>query len=130
MERARRQPAGYQLQAIAQANRRIQRGREIPAETLRNKIRGGLLGQILGNLNGLPHEFKSIAEPGDVIQYVPGLPEGAWTDDDTDFEWVYIKVMEDENCLLLPHEKICGSRRARRCNRDVNKRRNCHEHLF
>ena len=36
---------------------------EIPATTLRDKIRGGLLGQILGNLNGLPHEMKYIHEP-------------------------------------------------------------------
>ncbi len=110
-------PRGYQLQAIAEANRRIRRACEIPAETLRDKIRGGLLGQILGNLNGLPHEFKYIAEPGDVTGYVPGLPEGAWTDDDTDFEWVYIKVMEDDNCLLLPPERIARLWRER-----INKR--------
>jgi hypothetical protein len=96
----------YQLKAIAGANRRIQGTVDIPAEVLRDKIRGGLLGQLLGNLNGLPHEMKYIAEPGDVTQYTPSLPQGAWTDDDTDFEWVYIKVMEDENCLLLPPQRI------------------------
>jgi hypothetical protein len=85
----------------------------VPAETLRDQIRGGLLGQILGNLNGLPHEFKYIAEPGNVTEYVPALPEGAWTDDDTDFEWVYIKVMEDENCLFLPPERIARLWRER-----------------
>lgn len=78
----------------------------LPADVLRDKIRGGLLGQILGNLNGLPHEMKYIAEPGNVAAYTPALPEGAWTDDDTDFEWVYIKVMQDEDCLLLPPERI------------------------
>jgi hypothetical protein len=78
----------------------------LPAEVLRDKIRGGLLGQMLGNLNGLPHEMKYIAEPGNVTEYKPALPQGAWTDDDTDFEWVYLKVMEDENCLLLPPERI------------------------
>jgi hypothetical protein len=78
----------------------------VPAEVLRDKIRGGLLGQILDDLNGLPHEMKYLAEPGKVTAFVPALPEGAWTDDDTDFEWVYIKVMEDENCLLLPPERI------------------------
>ena len=31
---------------------------EMPADVLRDKIRGGMLGQILGNLNGIPHEFK------------------------------------------------------------------------
>ena len=35
-----------------------------------------------------------IAEPGHVEKYTPALPEGAWTDDDTDFEWVYILEMQ------------------------------------
>ena len=95
-----------QLQAIAAANRRLQRTIDLPAEVLRDKIRGGLLGQLLGNLNGLPHEMKYLAEPGSVTEYTPALPQGAWTDDDTDFEWVYIKVMQDENCLLLPPARI------------------------
>ena len=42
------------------------------------------------NLNGLPHEIKYIDEPGNVEHYTPVLPEGAWTDDDTDIEWVYL----------------------------------------
>ena len=83
-----------------------QRTADLPADALRDKIRGGLLGQILGNLNGLPHEMKYLTEPGNVTEYTPSLPEGAWTDDDTDFEWVYVKVMEDENCLLLPPPRI------------------------
>lgn len=103
----------YQLQAIAEANDRIRRACEIPIEVLRDKIRGGLLGQILGNLNGLPHEFKYIAEPGNVTKYVPALPEGAWTDDDTDFEWVYVKAMEDEDCLRLRPERIARLWRER-----------------
>lgn len=78
----------------------------ISAEDLRDKIRGGLLGQILGNLNGLPHEMKYIDQPGNVTQYVPGLPEGARTDDDTDFEWVYVVQMQRENTILLPPERI------------------------
>ena len=78
----------------------------LPADVLRDKIRGGLLGQILGDLNGLPHEMKYIAEPGSVTGYTPSLPQGAWTDDDTDFEWVYVKVMQDEDCLLLTPGRI------------------------
>ena len=96
----------YQLAAIAEANRHMQRAVNMPAEVLRDKIRGGLLGQMLGDLNGLPHEMRYIAEPGNVTGYTPSLPQGAWTDDDTDFEWVYIKTMEDENCLLLPPQRI------------------------
>ena len=68
---------------------------EMPAEVLRDKIRGGLLGQILGNLNGLPHEMKYIDQPGNVKEYIPALLDGARTDDDTDFEWVYLYVMQE-----------------------------------
>lgn len=86
---------------------------DLPADVLRDKIRGGLLGQILGNLNGLPHEMKYIHEPGNVTDYVPALPDGARTDDDTDFEWVYICVMQNENRLLLPPHRIARLWRTR-----------------
>ncbi len=79
---------------------------EIPADVLEDKIRGGLLGQIFGNLNGLPHEFKYIAEPGKVERYVPGLPDGAYTDDDTDIEWVYVSEMARTGQALLPPARI------------------------
>src|SRR5688500_8229091 len=75
------------LASIAQAQEKTV---EIRADVLEDKIRGGMLGQILGNLNGLPHEMKYIAEAGKVEKYVPSLPEGARTDDDTDIEWVYL----------------------------------------
>jgi len=81
---------------------------EIPAEVLRDKIRGGLLGQILGNLNGIPHEMRYINEPGNVTEYVPALPEGAWTDDDTDFEWVYVDAMQRQGAILIPHSEIAA----------------------
>jgi hypothetical protein len=86
---------------------------EIPAEVLRDKIRGGLLGQMLGNLNGLPHENKYIHEPGDVEEYTPSLPEGARTDDDTDFEWVYIVAMQEEDAVFLPEVRIAQLWRSR-----------------
>jgi hypothetical protein len=79
---------------------------DIPADVLADKIRGGLLGQVLGNLNGLPHEMKYIHEPGKVESYTPGLPEGARTDDDTDIEWVYVTEMAKSGTLLLPHDRI------------------------
>jgi len=44
---------------------------EIPADVLEDKLRGGMLAQILGNLNGLPHEFKYIDEPGNVERSPP-----------------------------------------------------------
>lgn len=65
----------------------------IPSEQVIDKIRGGLLGQNIGVINGLPYEFTFIEQPGDVSDYVPSLPEGARTDDDTDFEWVYISIL-------------------------------------
>ena len=74
---------------------------EISAETLEDKIRGGLLAQLLGNLNGLAHENKYYDEPGNVQQYTPGLPEGARTDDDTDIEWVYIAAMQRGRTVRL-----------------------------
>ena len=89
---------------------------ELSAGTIEDKIRGGLLGQLLGNLNGLPHENKYYSEPGNVEDYVPALPEGARTDDDTDIEWVYIvaiqrstgiyPVREFSNGVYLPPQQI------------------------
>ena len=79
---------------------------EISAETLADKIHGGLLAQLLGNLNGLAHENKYYDEPGSVTQYAPSLPDGALTDDDTDIEWVYIVAMQRERTAMLAPEQI------------------------
>ncbi len=49
---------------------------EVPANVLEDKIRGGFLGQVVGDLNGLKHEMKYILEPGNVEQSTPALPEG------------------------------------------------------
>jgi hypothetical protein len=78
----------------------------LTAEELEDKIRGGLIAQIFGNLNGLPHEFKYIEEPGKVESYTPGLPDGARTDDDTDIEWVYLVEMERAGTTVLPPDRI------------------------
>ncbi|MHC4643560.1 MAG: ADP-ribosylglycohydrolase family protein, partial [Planctomycetota bacterium] len=79
---------------------------EFSAEVLRDRIRGGLLGQLLGNLNGTQHEMKYINEPGNVAEYIPALPDGARTDDDTDLEWVYIVAMQRYNKIILPPHLI------------------------
>jgi len=79
---------------------------DLSAEVLRDKIRGGLLGQMLGNLNGIPHEMRYIDEPGNVTEYTPALPQGARTDDDTDLEWVYIYVMQNENEIYLSPKRL------------------------
>ena len=79
---------------------------QLSAEVLRDKIRGGLLGQLLGNLNGIEHEMKYINEPGNVQDYTPALPQGAQTDDDTDLEWVYIISMQRQNAIILSPDLI------------------------
>jgi len=86
---------------------------DLPQEVLRDKIRGGLLGQILGNLNGIPHEMRYINEPGNVTEYEPALPEGARTDDDTDFEWVYIDAIQRHGDVFVPRAEIADLWRTR-----------------
>lgn len=80
----------------------------ISKEEMFDRIKGGLTGQILGNLNGLPHEFKYVDEPGTVKEYTPSLPEGARTDDDTDIEWMYIYYMDQQKELYLNKDSIPG----------------------
>jgi hypothetical protein len=79
---------------------------DVAADVLADKIHGGLLGQILGNLNGLPHELKYNAEPGNVESYTPALPDGARTDDDTDIEWAYVIAIEQAKTMRLPPAEI------------------------
>lgn len=78
----------------------------LPAEVVIDKIRGGLLGQNLGVLNGLPHENVYIDKPGNIKNYVPSLPNGAWTNDDTDLEWVYICEMQKTRNAFLSSDVI------------------------
>ena len=96
-------------QKIVSQNEKI----TIPAEVVVDKIRGGLLGQILGNLNGIPHEMSYINEPGNVQNYIPSLPDGAWTDDDTDFEWFYIFEMQKNRNVFLSTDYITNLWRER-----------------
>ena len=91
---------------IAPATANSEKRVELSVETLQDKVRGGLLGQLLGDLNGLTHEMKYISEPGKVEHYTPALPEGAWTDDDTDIEWVYVVEIQRSSTLLLSPERV------------------------
>jgi ADP-ribosylglycohydrolase len=93
----------FLLPAVAMA---AQPGIRLSAAELEDRIRGGVVGQMLGDLNGLVHENKYILEPGNVQTYVPALPNGAWTDDDTDIEWIYLIEMERSGTLLLPQQRI------------------------
>ena len=78
----------------------------VTEEYLKDKINGGIIGQFFGNLNGLIHENKYTDEPGNVTTYVPDLSEGAFADDDTDIEFVYIYHMNLANEVILPYHKI------------------------
>jgi len=78
----------------------------IPAEVIVDKIRGGMFGMMIGNMNGWPYEFKFYDKHGDVQTYVPSLPKGAETDDDTDFEWVYIYNMQKTRNAYVPYDDI------------------------
>jgi hypothetical protein len=80
--------------------------REISAELLKDKINGGIIGQFFGNLNGLEHENKYTDEPGNVKEYIPDLSKGAFTDDDTDIEFVYVYHMLKSGQLILPYDTI------------------------
>lgn len=75
---------------------------KISANELKDKIYASWLGQIIGNIYGLPHENAYIEEPGP--EHFPyGYSEnidrlksinGAFSDDDTDFEYMYLLAME------------------------------------
>lgn len=80
----------------------------LPAEIVLDKIRGGVLGMMIGNMDGWPYEFKFYDKHGDVQTYIPSLPKGAETDDDTDFEWVYIYNMQKTRNAFVPYSDING----------------------
>jgi hypothetical protein len=78
----------------------------LPAEVVVDKIRGGMFGMMIGNMDGMLYEFKFYDKHGDVETYVPSLPNGAETDDDTDFEWVYIYNMQKMRTAYIPYEDL------------------------
>lgn len=67
-----------------------------------NKVLGSWLGQCIGNIYGLPHENRYIDTPGpERFPYGYGSnlkslekSEGAFSDDDTDIEYMYLLAME------------------------------------
>ena len=79
---------------------------EVSESELRDKINGGIIGQFFGNLNGLVHENQYNEEPGNVLEYIPDLSNGAITDDDTDIEFVYIHHMLEYDQIFLPYDTI------------------------
>ena len=75
---------------------------EISNSTYMNKVYASWLGQIIGNTYGLTYEFKYIDQPGpDLFPYGYGSMldkvnevNGAFSDDDTDIEYMYLLAME------------------------------------
>ncbi len=80
---------------------------EPPAERIsvpeyRGRVYASLLGQIVGNIYGLSYEFRFLDEPGpDRFPYGFGVSldrvreaNGAFSDDDTDIEYMYLLQME------------------------------------
>lgn len=77
-----------------------QQPREITRTQLRDKIAGAWLGQMVGNIYGLEYENKFVDEPGEgpfvfnkAIRKMTAV-DGAFSDDDTDVEYLYLMMME------------------------------------
>jgi len=75
---------------------------KISVSELRDKIAAEWIGQMIGNMYGLPHENKYVADPGPEkwpYGYSKSLDklkkyEGAFSDDDTDVEYMYLLQLE------------------------------------
>lgn len=76
--------------------------KQISVAELRDKIAGAWIGQMIGNIYGLPHENKYVNEPG-LEKWPYGYSKnldklktynGAFSDDDTDVEYMYLLQME------------------------------------
>jgi hypothetical protein len=78
--------------------------RKIPVAEYQDKVYASWLGQIIGNIYGLPHENQYIEEPGPAdfpygyrgrsLEYMKDIG-GAFSDDDTDIEYMYLLAMEE-----------------------------------
>ena len=73
---------------------------EISRTQLKDKIAGAWLGQMVGNIYGLEYENKFVDEPGEgpfvfnkAIRKMAAV-DGAFSDDDTDVEYLYLLMME------------------------------------
>ena len=76
--------------------------KEITRTELKDKIAGAWIGQLVGNIYGLEYENKFVDEPGEgpfvfnkAIRKMEAV-DGAFSDDDTDVEYLYLLMMEDK----------------------------------
>ncbi len=80
----------------------IAQNQKISRAELHDKIAASWIGQMIGNIYGLPHENKYINAPGEErwpYGYSKNLDKlskynGAFSDDDTDVEYMYLLEME------------------------------------
>jgi hypothetical protein len=90
------------LTGSASAQNRASRQLSISREELRDKIAAEWIGQMIGNIYGLPHEGKYVDSPGaetwpyGYLKNIDKLKKynGAFSDDDTDVEYMYLLQME------------------------------------
>lgn len=84
-------------------NAAVAQTKTISEAELRDKIAGAWIGQMIGNIYGLPHENKYVDAPGDDSKWPYGYTKnldklkqykGAFSDDDTDVEYMYLLQME------------------------------------
>ena len=73
---------------------------EITRTQLKDKIAGAWIGQMVGNIYGLEYENKFVDEPGEgpfvfnkAMRKMAAV-DGAFSDDDTDVEYLYLMMME------------------------------------
>ena len=66
----------------------------ISKETLKDKMKGGWLGELWGNFTGLPTEFKFTVTPNPAEKVDWILGDTYVTDDDTSMEYTFLHMME------------------------------------
>jgi len=90
--------------------------RRLTRDELLDRIRGGWAGQMIGNIQGLPFEFKYKDAPGPLPDFTPDLAR-CRSDDDTDVEWVHLHAMDRLGRIELPYPVL-----AREWVRSINRR--------
>jgi len=90
------------ISVFSQGNTGTGLNRTISRAELKDKIAGAWIGQMIGNIYGLPHENKYVIAPGPEnwpYGYTKNLDKlksykGAFSDDDTDVEYMYLLQMQ------------------------------------
>ena len=100
---------------VLASSSRAEEFRTLSRSELLDRIRGGWAGQMIGDIQGLPFEFKYKNAPGPLPDFVPNLPR-CKSDDDTDVEWVNLMAMDRLGVLEVPYPEL-----AREWIRSINR---------